>query len=531
MNGEQLFIDSPAAVLRPRAYQVEMAKWLVSHEFQGRLCADGLGVGKTAEALLASRMKLFKGIIEFPVSLIMTTANSVFDWIREAKKFWPELTIIRIDAGKTIARRKGESDESLEQRRAEAWENAPWRKLLRDARDGKLEQHGEPRLHHYAIIGDIWWSDIVMKEIGELGIWFDEAIIDEFHNLKKAGSRREKACSMLINGSRMSTFLTATLAHDRAKDVFNLLKLMDPSSHNKSIYSWARDYFHFEHKEVEAMGRSFATIGDVKDKDALNAHLAKYVWGREARTLMGQDLPARQHVLKIIEGLKVPKMSPAKLRVKKSEAIQELLAEMVEAKLNAAVDFAAEIGKPAVFYTYRPMHAEKLAALMRKHGMAAVHATGSQTPKARDKVVQDWKSGQAGLFLCASMDALKESATLTRADTMVFVDLHVMPTTVLQVQGRIDPARQAENERRPVSYYYLVTKDGPDEIVAETLVSKLTEISGVGVTNQNADEFNNFLKPLDKRRKAVQLSDEDVMSTLIERLNARADRLADIGML
>lgn len=536
-DGTPLYIDSPNAELRPRDYQIEMAKWLVDHPFYGRLCADGLGVGKTAEALTASRMKLFRGDCEFPVTLILTTANSVFDWIREAKKFWPELSVTRIDSGKTIARRKNESDESLEARRQEAWNNAEWRQILRKARDGELLKNSydsnqfDPKLHHYAIIGDIWWSDLVMQEIGELGVWFDEVIIDEFHNLKKANSRREKACKMLINGSRKSTMMTATLAHDRAKDVFNLLKLMDPNTHNKSIYAWARDYFHFEHKEVEALGRSFVEIADVKDREALNEYLARYVWGREARVLMGKELPPRQHILRSIEGLKVPKMSPAKLRVKKSESVQELVSQMVEAKLHAAVEFAETIGKPAVFYTYRPMHAERLAALMRKHGLAAVHATGSQTPKARDKVVQDWKSGQVGLFLCASMDALKESATLTRADTMVFVDLHVMPTTVLQVQGRIDPARQAENERRPVFYYYLVTKDGPDEIVAETLVQKLTEISGIGVTNQNADEFNNFLKPLDKRKKLVQLSDEDVMASLIERLNARADRLADIGML
>ncbi len=496
------------------------------------LCGKSLVVThNTLSLLAAARLALQTGMLDTPLMLCVTSANSVFDWVREAKAFWPELVVVTIDSGKTLTKRKKETAEEFAKRKDDAFVNAAWKRVLRAAANGELTGP-------YLIIGDHWWTDPVVQEVTAMNrereaaqldpFFIDGVLIDEYHNYKKAGSRRENAVAMLTGMSRLVMAATATPAQDRAKDVFNLLKLLDPKRHT-NLYKWAKSYFHFETKEVEAAGRSFTTIGGVKERELLNAALRPYIWGRQAQDVMG-EMPARNHIVKYVD-VKVPRVSPAKLRVKKTEQIQEMLGELVATKFDAVIEFAESLDKPAVLYTYRPVHAEELASKMKSAKLSCLTATGNQTPKARDKVIEQWKQGEAQFLVC-SMDAVRESATLTRADTMVFVDLHTMPSTVLQVQGRIDPARQPANERRPVSYVYFVTKNGPDEVVAETLVTKLSELSGLGVQNKNADAFAEFLKPLDKRPGVEQkLDDTAVMALLVERINARADRLADLGML
>lgn len=501
-----------------RSYQLENAEWLTElPPFQrGRLLADGLGTGKTRSALAGARLAFEKGLIEQPVMVGFTTASSVHDWRREAEKCWPELRFIRTGEKKAVTKRKSETAEEFEKRKFEASENAAWKQAIR-----KAASTTQPTL----IMGDYWWAENICNEVFNAELLLDRVLLDEAHLLKKSGTSRSKAIRMAVARSKQTTMLTGTPVHNRPFDLHNLLTLCAPSLFPSSTYTWAQPYFHIKLKEG-----NYPYIADLKDKAQLIEDIKPFVAGRTAAELMGEDLPARTFQLKLIDVPGTVRMSPAKMRAKKSAEVDAMLRETVRHKFDAAIEIVRDADKPVVLYTYKREDAERLCKLLNAEELPALLATGDQTSVARDKTIERWKQGE-GLALVCTMDAVRESATLTRADLMIFVDLHWLPTVLLQCQGRIDPARQPEHERRPVTYLYLVTRGGPDEVVAETLVEKLDAASGIGVKNQAGDRLADFLRPMDSRKEVTKLDPEELMAELVERLNVRADRLADLGML
>jgi SNF2 family DNA or RNA helicase len=307
--------------------------------------------------------------------------------------------------------------------------------------------------------------------------------------------------------------------------LFNLIDLCHRGAFG-SYWKFAEKFFQL-HQGSRGFGQE---VGDLLDKGVLDEAIKYLVMGRTASEVMGQ-MPARQRVLKLIEAPGAERISPAKLHLfKESTGIEAACRNAVRYKLAAAVQLVLDIDKPVVLYTYRREDADKLSKLLTKAKVPNLVATGDSTTAKRDDIIQRWKMGEATALVC-TMDAVRESATLVRADVMIFVDLSWLPGTMLQCEGRIDPARQPENERRPVTYYYLVTKDGPDEVVAESLVHKIEQASGIGSKNHIADSFGEFLTPLDKRSKAEEISPAAMMNDLTARLVARANRLADLGMM
>lgn len=473
----------------------------------------------TSSALASTMLAFERNLIEQPLVVGFTTASSVHDWRREAEKRWPGLRFVMPGVKKSVTKRKSETAEEFEKRKQEAHDNAEWLQLLRDAASGKLSK---PAL----LMGDYYWAEQILGHVLELDILLDKGLFDEAHLLKKASSGRARSVKSVIARTRNTTLLTGTPVHNRAHDLHNLLRLIAPSRFPESAFTWARDYFHIRLKDG-----NYPYIADLKDKPRLIEDIKPYVAGRTAAELMGEDLPARTFQLKLVDVPGTVRMSPAKMRAKKSEEVDALLRETVKHKFEAALEVVRDADKPAVLYTYRREDAAKLHAFLNRNEVPALLATGDLTNTARDKVIERWKLGEATALVC-TMDAVRESATLTRADLMVFVDLHWLPTVLLQCQGRIDPARQPADQRRPVLYVYLVTKGGPDEVVAEVVVEKLREASGVGVKTDSADRLADFLAPLDSRKEVQKALDpQEVMASLVDRLNARANRLADLGML
>ena len=492
-----------------RKYQLENAEWLTNLPFgvRGRLLTDGLGTGKTRSALAAMRMRFDKGLMECPVMLVFTTASSAHDWGREASRFWPECRVFIVGSG-SKSKRKGEDETAFNKRRH------PWKQVLAEAASNASMP---PTL----IVADYWWADQVGKLVMEQHeVLLDSLTLDEAHLVKKAGSSRAKAITMLVARTRQTTMLTGTPVHNRPHDLHNLLKLCKPST--PGFWTWARSYFH-----ITLNDRNFQVVGGLKDKDQLVHDIKPLVSGRTAQELMGDDLPARNYQLKYVEVEGAVKVSPAKLHAKKTEGVEALLRDMVRHKLSAAVEIARDADKPLVLYTYRREDAQKLAKELQREKLTVTLATGDQTAQARDKAIESWKLGATQCLVC-TMDAVRESATLTRADLMVFVDLHWLPAVLLQCQGRIDPARQPEGQRRPVTYLYIVVKGGPDEVVAEVISEKIRDASGIGVKNQQADKLGSFLHA----EPVVPKVDPDtLMNELVERIVAREQRLTDLEVL
>lgn len=492
-----------------RGYQLDGANWLVDlpPRSRGRLLADGLGLGKTRTALAAMRIRYEMGLMPSPCGIVFTTAISKHDWRREAERFWPELTV-HVMGSETSYQRKGESDENFAIRR-----DMKWQQMLRGEMGPALivsSYEGAERIDEF-----ITREEILLDFLG----------VDEAHNLKKAATARAMNIKSFVARSSHTTLLTGTPIHNRPQDLHNLLCLMRPKT--KSLWSWAKPFF-LMHAPDKGYGPG--QIGELIDKEGLLESISDLVWGRTS-TEVFKELPARQRVLKLVDAPGAERVSPAKLHLFNEETgIRAACEKAVKHKLDAAVQLALDVDQPLVMYAWRREDAKALHAKLLKAKVPALLATGEVTAQQRDKIIERWKAGEATALVC-TLDAVRESATLTRAKVMVFVDLSWLPGVMLQCEGRIDPARQAENDRGAVTYYYVVTKDGPDEVVAEMLVEKIEQASGIGSKNKTSDTLGDFLSPLDKRVKVAESSPEQIMAELMSRLSSRAARLADLGML
>lgn len=501
-------MSAPDWKQRLRPYQLEAAEWLTQLPFgtRGRILTDGLGTGKSFSGLASQRLRWERGLMDNPCGIVFAPGVALHDWRRTAEKLWPE-AFVHVLGTEATYQRRGESDEEFAARKHGGWQAA-------------LRGEKGPAV----IIGDYAMAEKLDEFLTENNVLFDSLIIDEAHALKRASTKRAKVIKGLVARSRQTTLMTGTPVHNRPYDLYNLLTMCRPN-HWGSLYTWAERYFNLRQGN-NGIG---TVIDELLDKPRLIEDTRDFMLGRSATELMGQ-LPAAQRILKLVEVPGVARISPAKAaKLREGSALDAALRDAVKHKLGAAVELVLDVDKPVVCYTYRREDASKLCKLLNKAGVTTTLATGDLTVSARDKAIERWKLGETTALVC-TMDAVRESATLTRADVTVFVDLTWLPGTMLQCEGRTAPSRQPEGERRPVTYYYLVTRDGPDEVVAEALVEKLTAASGIGVKNPTADSFAEFLSPLDKRVK----SSEDaaaLLEDLVARIDARANRLADLGML
>lgn len=491
-----------------RPYQLDAAKWLIDLPFsvRGRLLADGLGTGKSFSGLASQRLRYDHGMMANPCGIVFAPGVALHDWRRTAEVLWPE-AFVHVLGSEPTYQRKGESDADFDQRR-----HGPWRKALRGDSGPAV------------VIGDYATAEKLDDFLTENNILIDSLIVDEAHALKRSTTKRASIIKSLVARSKQTTLMTGTPVHNRPYDLYNLLTLCAPTKWG-SLYRWAERYFN-----LRQGNNGFGTIIDeLLDKPRLVEDTKDFILGRSAVDLMG-ELPLVQRVLKMVNVPGVARISPAKTqRLKTGTDLDTALRGAVQYKLEATIELVLDVDQPVVLYTYKREDAQKLVKLLAKAKVSATLATGDLSVSARDVAIERWKNGETTALVC-TMDAVRESATLTRACVTIFVDLTWLPGTILQCEGRTAPARQPANNRRPVTYYYLVTKDGPDEVVAETLVEKLIAASGIGAKNPNADAFASFLAPLDKRVKSTA-DTKELLADLVARLDARASRLEELGML
>lgn len=473
----------------------------------------------TRQALAAVRYRYERKQLDAP-PIFVTTASARIDWMNEARRFWPELVTTQPGGAASVYRRRDESDEHFLARTEGAWRAA-------------LEK-SDPLT---ALIVNYENMHIVLDEIERLGALLDVVVVDEAHNLKNQQSKYAKEARQFPVRARL--LLTATPVDNYCEQLFNLLDMCGPGKFG-SFSRFAKRYFHV----VQGEGSwGSVEIGELTDPDGLRAAYSPIYLRRTASEVF-KDMPARMRHLHRVDVPESMRMSPAKLNVMVAESrkqaekgvdaagsrLDKLLRECVKHKFKAAVDFLKyQVSGACVLYTYKKEDADKLHAMVQDAGFSAVLATGDVPVKRRMQLVEEWKEGKFD-HIVATMDALRESATLVRAKTMLFLDLDWRFVKVLQCEGRIDPARQPEGERCPVDYHYFLTRNGPDEVVAEALLWKIRESQKL-LKDGLAGSFGEFLGPLAAEQEVVaSMSEEDLLSAFVARATARHERMVDLGL-
>lgn len=499
-----------------RKYQRDAALRMAEPPQRGQLLAFPPGYGKTPTALGAFRYRLDKKLADHQTMVVVTTALAKADWRRIVAWFWPELKFYALgeESSKRNYQRVGESDEDYAARRD--GRNEPWRKML-------LEPTAPG-----VLVTSFDSAHKVIDFCVEKDVLLDTVTVDEAQYIKYSGTQRSANVRPLIAKANVCALMTGTPVDNRPHDLHALLQSCDPSIPSK--WRWAEKYFCIRTSE----GGFGQTIDELQEggKERLVEDYGRLIISADVKSAFG-ELPAVIRELKLVSvpGAERVRLRPGVARrlLRDESAAGETLRKCVQYKLDAAVELLDIARVPAVAYTWRREDAEKLCAKLNKAKVSAMFVHGDLSPDKRAKAIDEWKAG-SHLVLCATMASVRESATLTRADLMLFVDFALKPGEMIQLEGRIHPSRQPEGERRPARYWYLCVENGPDELLAELLVEKIREAQGIGGQNDEAAGLGSLLTP-PSEKQLNKLTPDMLLSQLVERCEARAARLEELGLV
>ena len=231
-----------------REYQREGLGWLhFLRRFElGGCLADDMGLGKTVQVLALLDARRAEG---HGPSLVVVPRSLVFNWIREAERFAPQLVMLDLSVG---ARR--------------------------------IDQiAGSP-------------ADVIVTTYGALRrdaaalakVDFDYAILDEAQAIKNAGTATAKACRLIRARHRLA--LTGTPIENRIEELWSLLEFLNPGMlGTSSKFSALARFGSPTEGEADTGGR------------ALLSRALRPVMLRRTKAMVATELPARmEQTLEVI---------------------------------------------------------------------------------------------------------------------------------------------------------------------------------------------------------------------------------------
>lgn len=338
-------------------------------------------------------------------------------------------------------------------------------------------------------------------------------ILDESHYIKNSGSKN-KPVQRTVATLNVAHFvskviaLSGTAISSRPKEFFNTLNLMRPdqfpsfwdfaqrycdpyhdgfgwnfdgASHTKELNERTRDLCIRRLKsevlpELPPKTRTFFPIN--LDKKARSPYdFAQEEWDRKIDSyyLNGQSLP---------KGIML-------------NMLNDLRHICGQIKVDYAADwikqYREQTGKPIVVFTH---HRDVLKRLAEK--FKNVRTISGDTPsKSRQEIVDDFQEGHIDVLICNTV-AAKEGITLTKADTVVFLEREWTPTDEEQAEDRVYRIGQ---ESQHVHAVYLSCVGTIDEHFDRVVEEKRAVVKAV-LDGGNVEQRQGLIKELVKRLKA-----------------------------
>jgi SNF2 family DNA or RNA helicase len=367
------------------------------------LIGDEMGIGKTISAIGYAAINP-----QARPAIVVCPSNVKFNWKKEINKWLPDETVQVINAGKD-----------------------------------------EPVLGDFIIINyDLMtkMQEKLIKLVPRL------VILDECHYIKNSGSKnkpvkRTVATLALCRFTPKILALSGTAIASRPKEFFNTLNLMRPEQFS-SFWDFAQRYCDPWHDgfgwnfdgasytqelnertrdlcirrlksevlpELPPKTRTFLPI-HLSKKDRSPYDIAQEEWDRtiEEAYINGEKLPAGTML----------------------NMINDLRHICGQVKVNYAVDwisqYMTQTGKPIVVFTH---HRDVLKRIAGKFKNVQT-ISGDVSSKKRQQIVEDFQEGKIDLLVCNTI-AAKEGITLTRADTVLFIEREWVPTDEEQAEDRV----------------------------------------------------------------------------------------------
>ena len=424
------------------------------------LIGDEMGVGKTIQAIG------YAAINHARPGLVVCPANVKYNWQKEIKKWLPAETVQVIDSSKT------------EMIAAE----------------------------FYIITYDL----LVNRLQDILRLRPQLTIIDEAHYIKNSKAQRTVATMTVARHCPRVIALSGTAIASRPKEFFNVLNLLRPDEFN-SEWNFKQSYCDPFHN---GFGWNFDGASNTKELNErtrdvcirrLKSEVLPDLPPRTRQFLPIQLTPEQRRTYDIAQDeweqrineyyLNGEPIPPGTMLV----MLGELRKKCGEIKIPYACDWVKEYnsstGKPLIVFAH---HSDIIKGISLGLGDLKVANITGQTPaKERMDIVDSFQEGHVDVLVCSTM-AAKEGLTLTKADTILFIEREWVPSDEEQAEARVHRIGQESNNVHSV---YLSCMNTVDEHFDRVVEQKRQVVKAV-LDGGDVEERKSLVKELVKRMKA-----------------------------
>lgn len=420
------------------SYQADGVRFLVSslQQRQGALLADDMGLGKSAQTVRALMAT------DASATLILCPAVVVPHWLREWQK----------------------------------WSGTPadelGRKLTHAEGGGRLVKFG-PGTPTKVVVGSY---DTFRALLGKHELSLATTIVlDELHYLASAKAQRSKAVREYVTKCRKHHYpthvigLTGTPMTARPRDLWHPLDIIYPGRFGQR-FMFEKRYCDGRWEEIRGLEKPVWAANGQSNLEELGRRLQSGIMLRRVKSEV-LELPDRQRILLPVDMPAAARRATARASAAASLSfdrdVGKLLSVVEEYKLAAAAELATDLlmqGRRPLILTLRRETAAKLG---EKLGAPVV--TGEDAPNTRAAKLSGAVCGVATVY------SVTTGINLTEYDTVIFVGLDWVPSTLLQAEARIHRIGQDKS----VLFYYLIGLGTIDEVVQSRVLERLDAFSTV----------------------------------------------------
>jgi superfamily II DNA or RNA helicase len=265
-------------------------------------------------------------------------------------------------------------------------------------------------------------------------------IVDEAHRAKNVNSKRSQAIAKIAEHHRETNvlLLTGTPLRNNEHEAAVLLSYLDPDAKNvlSKVNGYSiqdvKDYLGYfmirrtksevlpelpektrQRVDLDALATDNMDFYTAALEDAVGAYLKAISSGRSEADARNQ---MRGGIEKARTALGMAKVSGGQ--------VADLVADVVEDK-----------GCCVVFCAHHDV-SDKLQAQLQAMGVKANVVDGRSSAQARAETEAAFQAGELDVFI-GGINSAGEAITLTRADTVIFVELDWVPAALLQAEDRI----------------------------------------------------------------------------------------------
>jgi superfamily II DNA or RNA helicase len=482
------------------AYQKEGAQFCASRGMRAMIC-DEMGVGKTAQAIAAAEA------VDAPRILIICPANARYVWEREIQEWggrgaiqhitsqldkmdmncrWHIVTYDLISVRVETWRLNNEQEkkafvDAFPNLSREIQKNQGGgypHKISLDKPQDKVPDFADPKRVEA-------WNKTMQRLRGELLEQFLSAgkmltIMDEAHRAKNKSSKRTKAIQCIAAGETQLLMLTGTPLRNNEHEAAVLLGLLDAEASTALTKERGytiqdiKDYLsHFMIRRTKAevlpelpeKTRQRIDISNL-DSEQMQVYLTSLALAREnyyyALKTGASELSVRQSMQ---GGIEQARKALGIAKVRGGEVV-DLVLEVIENK-ECCVVFCAH-----------HQVSDELRAQLEKQNLRVAVVDGRTPQKTRAKVVEDFQGGKLDVFI-GGINAAGEAITLTRSDTVIFIELDWVPAAMLQAEDRIHRVGQQSNCQIIQLVARIPELVNLDEMMVDLIGSKVARIGTV----------------------------------------------------